>query len=180
MCRTSSPNTRIIPLSPHTPMLIVSKEKTVLIGERINPTGKSKLKEAIKNEDMDYILGEGLKQADFVDVLDVNMGVPGIDEPYMMEKTVKALQAVTDLPLQIDSSNPDALESAMRIYAGKPMVNSVNGKQESLDAFCLLLKNTAVYLSPLPLMKTAFPTRRTAELPLQSVSSPKRQNTVSA
>ena len=136
---------------------VVSKEKTVLIGERINPTGKSKLKEAIKNEDMDYILGEGLKQADFVDVLDVNMGVPGIDEPYMMEKTVKALQAVTDLPLQIDSSNPDALESAMRIYAGKPMVNSVNGKQESLDSVLPLVKKYGGVLIALTLDENGIP-----------------------
>ncbi len=136
---------------------VVSQEKTVLIGERINPTGKSKLKEAIKNEDMNYILGEGLKQADFVDVLDVNMGVPGIDEPYMMEKTVKELQAVTDLPLQIDSSNPMALERAMRIYAGKPMVNSVNGKKESLDSVLPLVKKYGGVLVALTLDENGIP-----------------------
>ena len=132
-------------------------EMTVLIGERINPTGKSKLKEAIKNCDMQYIISEGLKQAELVKVLDVNMGVPGIDEPFMMEKTVKALQAVTDLPLQIDSSNPDALESAMRCYAGKPMVNSVNGKKESLDSVLPLVKKYGGVLIALTLDENGIP-----------------------
>lgn len=131
--------------------------KTVLIGERINPTGKSKLKEAIKNCDMQYIIGEGLKQAELVNVLDVNMGVPGIDEPYMMEKTVKELQTVTDLPLQIDSSNPDALEAAIRIYAGKPMVNSVNGKKESLDSVLPLVKKYGGVLIALTLDENGIP-----------------------
>ena len=131
--------------------------KTVLIGERINPTGKSKLKEAIKNCDMQYIIGEGLKQAELVDVLDVNMGVPGIDEPFMMEKTVKELQAVTDLPLQIDSSNPEALEAAMRCYAGKPMVNSVNGKKESLDSVLPLVKKYGGVLIALTLDQNGIP-----------------------
>lgn len=115
--------------------------KPVLIGERINPTGKKKLKEAIKSGDMDYILGEGIRQTDAgVDILDVNVGVPGINEAEVMEKTVVALQSVTDKPLQIDSTDKDSLERAMRVYAGKPLVNSVNGKQESMDAVLPLVK----------------------------------------
>ena len=106
----------------------------VLIGERINPTGKKKLKEALRAGDMEYILNEGLKQADSgVHALDVNVGLPEIDEPAMIYEAVKALQAVTDLPLQIDTSDPVALEKAMRIYNGKPLVNSVNGKQAVMD-----------------------------------------------
>ena len=106
----------------------------VLIGERINPTGKKKLKEALRAGDMEYILNEGLRQADSgVHALDVNVGLPEIDEPAMIYEAVKALQAVTDLPLQIDTSDPEALERAMRIYNGKPMVNSVNGKQAVMD-----------------------------------------------
>lgn len=106
----------------------------VLIGERINPTGKKRLKEALKNHDMGYILNEGLAQAEQgAHILDVNVGLPGIDEAAVMAETVEELQAVTDLPLQIDTSSPQVLEKAMRVYNGKPMVNSVNGKEESLS-----------------------------------------------
>lgn len=106
----------------------------VLIGERINPTGKKRLKEALKNHDTGYILNEGLAQAEQgAHILDVNVGLPGIDEAAVMAETVEELQAVTDLPLQIDTSSPQVLERAMRIYNGKPMVNSVNGKEESLS-----------------------------------------------
>lgn len=106
----------------------------VLIGERINPTGKKRLKEALKNHDTGYILNEGLAQAEQgAHILDVNVGLPGINEAAVMAETVEELQAVTDLPLQIDTSSPQVLERAMRIYNGKPMVNSVNGKEESLS-----------------------------------------------
>lgn len=130
----------------------------VLIGERINPTGKKKLKEAILQGNMDYVLSEGIRQAEKgVHVLDVNVGVPGIDEPEVMKKTVLALQSVTDKPLQIDSSNPRALESAMRIYAGKPMVNSVNGKKESLDEVLPLVKKYGGVLIALTLNEDGIP-----------------------
>ena len=130
----------------------------VLIGERINPTGKKKLKEAIKTGNMDYILSEGIRQADKgVHVLDVNVGVPGIDEAAVMKKTVEALQAVTDKPLQIDSSDFSALESAMRVYAGKPMVNSVNGKRESMNAVLPLVKKYGGVLIALTLDEDGIP-----------------------
>ncbi len=130
----------------------------ILIGERINPTGKKKLKEAIKSGDMEYLLSEGIRQADKgVHVLDVNVGVPGIDEAEVMKDTVTRLQAVTDKPLQIDSSNPRALESAMRVYAGKPMVNSVNGKKESMDSVLPLVKKYGGVLIALTLDEDGIP-----------------------
>ena len=105
-----------------------------IIEERINPTGKKKFKEALKNEDMDYILKEAITQQDKgAHILDVNVGLPDIDEVAMMEKVVKELQSVTSLPLQIDTVDGKAMERAMRIYNGKPMINSVNGKQVSMD-----------------------------------------------
>ncbi len=132
--------------------------KPILIGERINPTGKKKLKEAIKSGDMDYILQEGIRQSDAgVDVLDVNVGVPGIDEAAVMENTVCSLQAVTDKPLQIDSSDPCALERAMRAYAGKPLVNSVNGKAESMDEVLPLVKKYGGVLIALTLDESGIP-----------------------
>ncbi len=113
----------------------------VIIGERINPTGKKKLKEALKNNDLEYILGEGIRQEDQgAHILDVNVGLPEIDEPQMMETVVTRLQSTTRLPLQIDTSDVAALEKGLRYYNGKAMVNSVNGKQESMDAVFPLVK----------------------------------------
>ena len=112
-----------------------------IIGERINPTGKKKFKEALKNEDMDYILKEAITQQDKgAHILDVNVGLPDIDEVAMMEKVVKELQSVTSLPLQIDTVDGKAMERAMRIYNGKPMINSVNGKQVSMDEIFPLVR----------------------------------------
>lgn len=106
-------------------------ERPVIIGERINPTGKSKFKQALRDNNMEYILEEGVKQADSgAHILDVNVGLPEIDEPAMMRRTVFELQSVLPLPLQIDTTDPVAMEQAMRIYNGKPMINSVNGKEE--------------------------------------------------
>lgn len=108
--------------------------RTVIIGERINPTGKSKFKQALRDNNLEYILREGVTQQDNgAQVLDVNVGLPEIDEPAMMEAVVKELQAIIDLPLQIDTSNPKAMERALRIYNGKALINSVNGKQEVMD-----------------------------------------------
>lgn len=105
--------------------------RTVIIGERINPTGKSKFKQALRDHNLEYILREGVSQQDNgADVLDVNVGLPEIDEPSMMEEVVQELQSIIDLPLQIDTSNIQAMERAMRIYNGKPLINSVNGKEE--------------------------------------------------
>ncbi len=127
-------------ISSYTHGLEIAAEP-LLIGERINPTGKPKLKEALRQGDLQYLLGEGVRQADAgVQILDVNVGLPEIDEIEMMEKTVAALQAVTDLPLQLDSANPLVLEKAMRIYNGKPLINSVNGKEESMHAIFPLVQ----------------------------------------
>ncbi len=113
----------------------------VLIGERINPTGKKRLKTALKEGDIAYVLGEAVSQTERgAHVLDVNVGLPEIDEPSMLEKCVAEIQAVTDLPLQIDTSDPEAMARAMRIYNGVPLVNSVNGKRESMDAVFPLVK----------------------------------------
>ena len=105
----------------------------ILIGERINPTGKPRFKEALRSNDMNYIVNEAVKQVDAgVQVLDVNVGLPEIDEKVMMKNAVEAVQTVTDVPLQLDSNNAAVLENAMRIYNGKPLVNSVNGEEDSM------------------------------------------------
>ena len=116
--------------------------KTIIIGERINPTGKSKFKQALRDHNLEYILKEGVSQQDNgADVLDVNVGLPEIHEPSMMEEAVRELQAIIDLPLQIDTSDMEAMERAMRIYNGKPLINSVNGKEESMTrVFPLMAK----------------------------------------
>lgn len=111
------------------------ESEPILIGERINPTGKKRFKQALIENDIDYILGEGINQQEKgVHVLDVNVGLPDIDEPQMLCRAVAELQAVTDLPLQIDTSDADAMERALRLYNGKAMINSVSGKSESMDA----------------------------------------------
>ena len=113
---------------------VVFGEKTVIIGERINPTGKSKFKQALRDHDLEYILREGVAQQDNgADVLDVNVGLPEIDEPALMEESVRELQGIIDLPLQIDTSNIQAMERALRIYNGKALINSVNGKAEVME-----------------------------------------------
>jgi len=120
---------------------VVPIDRVRVIGERINPTGKRLFKEALKNHDLDYILTQGLEQCRAgADILDVNVGLPEIDEQKMMVKVLKALQGVTDAPLQIDSSNPAVLGAALRVYNGKPIVNSVNGDDEVLDAVLPLVK----------------------------------------
>ncbi len=114
---------------------VVFDRETVIIGERINPTGKPKFKQALRERNLEYILKEAVAQEDSgAHVLDVNVGLPEIDEPSMMEEVVRELQAVTTLPLQIDTSNPQAMERALRIYNGKPLINSVNGKEEVMEA----------------------------------------------
>lgn len=113
----------------------------IIIGERINPTGKSKFKQALREHNLEYILQEGVNQQDHgAHVLDVNVGLPEIDEPSMMEEVVKELQSILDLPLQIDTSNLEAMERAMRVYNGKPLINSVNGKEESMRGVFPLIK----------------------------------------
>ncbi|MFT4106478.1 MAG: homocysteine S-methyltransferase family protein [Lacrimispora sp.] len=120
---------------------VVIGRDPVIIGERINPTGKAKFKQALRDHNLEYILREGVAQQDSgAHVLDVNVGLPEIDEPSMMVEVVKELQSIIDLPLQIDTSNIEAMEKAMRIYNGKPLINSVNGKKEVMDAIFPLVK----------------------------------------
>ena len=112
-----------------------------IIGERINPTGKKKFKQALKDHDLEYILREGIAQQDNgAHILDVNVGLPDIDEVSMMKETIQELQSVVNLPLQIDTVDPAAMEVALRIYNGKAMVNSVSGKQESMDKVFPLIR----------------------------------------
>ena len=133
-----------------------------VIGERINPTGKKRFQQALKEGDMDYILQRGIEQQEAgADILDVNVGLPGIDEPEMMRRVVKALQSVTDLPLQIDSSSPAAIEAGLRTVNGKAIVNSVNGDREVLDAVLPLCKKYGAAVVGLCLDKNGVP--RTAE-----------------
>lgn len=130
----------------------------VLIGERINPTGKSKFKQALRDHNIEYILREGVTQQDHgAHVLDVNVGLPEIDEPSMMEEVVRELQSVIDLPLQIDTSNIEAMERALRIYNGKALINSVNGKEESMRAVFPLVKKYGGVVVALTLDESGIP-----------------------
>ena len=138
----------------------------VLIGERINPTGKKRFRQAIMEHDMNYILQEGLKQQDAgAQILDVNVGLPGIDEAAFLQETVEALQAVTDLPLQLDTADPAAMARAMRVYIGKPLVNSVSGKEEVMRAIFPLVRKYGGTVIALTLDDTGIP--ETAEGRLQ-------------
>ena len=115
--------------------------KPIIVGERINPTGKKILKEALRNNDMDYIFREGVSQTDLgADILDVNVGLPEIDECEMMTNAVTGLQSILNTPLQIDTSDPRVMEKALSLYNGKAMVNSVNGKEESMNSIFPLVK----------------------------------------
>lgn len=133
-------------------------ESPILIGERINPTGKKRFKEALRANDIDYILSEGLKQQEKgVQVLDVNVGLPEIDEPLLLDTVTKELQAIIDLPLQIDTTDPVAMELALRHYNGKAMVNSVNGKQEIMDQVFPLVKKYGGFVVALTLDEGGIP-----------------------
>ncbi len=115
--------------------------QVVVCGERLNPTGKKKLKAALKEERYDECVVEGIKQQQAgADILDVNVGLPGIDEPQTMKKVIQLLQEVINLPLQIDSSSPEAIEKACRYYNGKPLINSVNGKAEVMETIFPIVK----------------------------------------
>lgn len=132
--------------------------RPILIGERINPTGKPKFKQALKDKDLTYILSMGVAQQESrADVLDVNVGLPGIDEPQMMVDVVKELQGVLDLPLQIDTSDPVAMERALRIYNGKPLINSVNGKKEVMEQIFPLVKHYGGVVVALALDEDGIP-----------------------
>lgn len=130
----------------------------IIIGERINPTGKSRFKQALRDHDMDYILQEGFSQQDKgAHILDINVGLPEIDEPAMILDVVREVQGVIDLPLQIDTSNVEAMEKALRYYNGKAMINSVNGKQESMEAVFPLVKKYGGVVIGLTLDESGIP-----------------------
>ena len=129
-----------------------------VIGERINPTGKKRMQQALLEDDTDYLVEVAIRQADAgAEILDVNVGYPGVDEAVMLPKAVKAIQAAVDLPLQLDSANPKALEAALRVYSGKAAVNSVNGKEESLRSVLPLVKKYGAAVVGLTLDEDGIP-----------------------
>ena len=149
---------RSVPAAVCSPVQVVPIDRVRVIGERINPTGKKRMKEALLREDLDYMLGQALEQTQAgADILDVNVGLPEIDEGAMLVKVVKALQGVTDAPLQLDSTRPEALEKALRVYCGKAIVNSVNGDEETLEAILPLVKKYGAAVLGLTLDKNGVP-----------------------
>lgn len=150
------------------PSAVCSANQTIIIdqprviGERINPTGKKRFKQALIEHDIDYILNQAIQQIDAgADILDVNVGLPDIDEIAMMHTAVKAIQGITDTPLQLDTTNPEALEAGLRCYNGKPIVNSVNGEEESLQTILPLVKKYGAAVVGLTLDRNGIP--KTAE-----------------
>ena len=147
-----------VPAAVCSGMQVVPVDRVRVIGERINPTGKKRMKEALKTGDVDYMLGQALEQTEAgADILDVNVGLPEIDEAEMMVRTVKALQGVTETPLQLDSTDPKVLEGALRVYCGKAIVNSVNGEEAVLDAILPLVKKYGAAVVGLTLDEGGIP-----------------------
>ncbi len=144
---------------------VVDIDRVRVVGERINPTGKKRFQQALREGDLDYILAQGVAQADAgADILDVNVGMPQIDEAAVMAQVVEGLQGALDLPLQIDSSDPAALESGLRTYCGKALVNSVNGKQEVLDKVLPLVKRYGAAVLGLCMDENGIPETADARL----------------
>lgn len=138
-----------------------------VIGERINPTGKARFKQALREGDIDYVLAQAIEQADAgASILDVNVGLPEINEKEMMQRVVKELQAVCDLPLQLDSTRADVLEAGLRVYNGKPIVNSVNAEQKSLDAILPLCRKYGAAVVGLTLDENGIPASAEARFAL--------------
>lgn len=138
----------------------VTVDHVTVIGERINPTGKKRLKQALIDQDYDYVLSQAVEQVDAgAQVLDVNVGVPDIDDVNVLPMVVKQIQAITDLPLQIDSSNPAAIEAALRVYNGKAIVNSVNGEEGVLDAILPIVKKYGAAVVGLTLDENGIPAK---------------------
>ena len=159
---------KVVERHPVIPAAVCSANQTVvidqprIIGERINPTGKKRFKQALMEHDIDYILGQAIQQIDAgADILDVNVGLPDIDETEMMVSAVKAIQGITDTPLQLDTTDAQALEAGLRIYNGKPIVNSVNGEEESMQKVLPLVKKYGAAVVGLTLDKNGIP--KTAE-----------------
>ncbi|WP_027400444.1 homocysteine S-methyltransferase family protein [Anaerovorax odorimutans] len=137
---------------------VVLDDRIRIIGERINPTGKKLLKEALKAEDLAYIENEAINQANVgAEILDINVGLPEIDEKEMMIKVIEKVSSVVNIPLQIDSSSPEVIEAAVRIYNGKPIINSVNGKQEVMDAIFPIVKKYGACVIALTLDENGLP-----------------------
>jgi len=156
----------LVPRQPRaavcSPTTVVPIDRVRVIGERINPTGKKLMKEALRRNDVDFMLGQALAQTQAgADILDVNVGLPEIDEQAMMVRTVKALQGVTDAPLQIDSTDPTVLEQALRVYCGKAIVNSVNGEASVLERILPIVKKYGAAVVGLTLDEQGIP--KTAE-----------------
>ena len=156
---------RSVPAAVCCPTGVVPIDRVRVIGERINPTGKKRMKEALRLGDVDFMLGQALEQLQAgADILDVNVGLPEIDEGAMMERVVKALQGVADAPLQLDSTRPEVLERALRVYCGKAIVNSVNGDEESWSAILPLVKKYGAAVVGLTLDKNGIPHSTQARL----------------
>ena len=137
---------------------VVTVDHVTVIGERINPTGKKRLKQALLEKDFDYILNQAIEQIDAgAEILDVNVGVPSLDDVEMLPEVIKKLQSVTGLPLQIDSSNPKAIEAALRVYNGKAIVNSVNGEPEVMDSIFPIVKKYGAAVIGLTLDSAGIP-----------------------
>ena len=141
-----------------TPTVTLPLDRIRVIGERINPTGKKRFQQALLENDLNYIVDVAIQQLDAgAEILDVNVGYPGVDEATMLPRVVKALQAAVDAPLQLDSANPQALEAALRVYNGKAAVNSVNGKEESLNVILPLVKKYGAAVVGLTLDEDGIP-----------------------
>ena len=144
---------------------VVDLDGVRVVGERINPTGKKRFQQALREGDLDYILAQGVAQADAgADILDVNVGMPQIDEPALMAQVVEGLQGALDLPLQIDSSDPAALNAGLRQYCGKAIVNSVNGKQQSLETVLPIVKQYGAAVIGLCMDENGIPESADARL----------------
>lgn len=149
---------KTVPCAACSSTVSVLLDAPIVVGERLNPTGKKLLKQALADSDMGYILRQAVaQQKDGAQMLDVNVGLPGIDEPAMMAKVVKAIQSVCPLPLQIDSSDPDAIEAGLRVYNGRAVVNSVNGKDEVLDRLLPVVKKYGAAVVGLTLDESGIP-----------------------
>lgn len=150
-----------------TPTRTVEVDTVRVIGERINPTGKKRFQQALRDGDMDYLLAQAVEQANAgAEILDVNVGLPGVDEAAMMARAVKAIQSVCELPLQLDSTKADALEAGLRVYNGKPIVNSVNAEQAVLDRLLPLCKKYGAAVVGLTLDENGIPPKAEARFAL--------------
>ena len=147
------------------PVSCVNVDGITVVGERINPTGKKRFQQALRENDMNYVLEQAVSQVEAgAQILDVNVGAPGVDEPALMEQVVKALQSVVSLPLQLDSSHAEALERGLRVYNGKPIVNSVNGEPEVLEKILPLCKKYGAAVVGLAIDKRGIPPKAEARV----------------